>query len=199
MERTPVFISNSALARFFKDVPEPVREKCLLLFGSKQNEIFGKAGAEYDEFLRRKQQDGKLFTLKPPNWRAGLPCDFALASEFLQSNGFNAMSLDMDFYRDNLDLQAVLPEARRHIQNDKDRALRQIRENFQEAVDGNGNFGHDYGPVLVMLEMADPKLFPIFGSAGVKEFMEKARNEAVPEVDGANADGNPMVPKGTLW
>merc|ERR1719240_821027 len=39
---TPVFISNSSLARLFQNLPKSVLDDCILFFGSEHQDLFGK-------------------------------------------------------------------------------------------------------------------------------------------------------------
>lgn len=171
---TPVFLSNSFMADFFKDVPDEVRASAILFFGSEHKDIFGKAGEDYDEFIRSKQDTQKFHTLKPPNWRRGQRCDFKEASDFLKSCGFNELHLDMDYYQEHFNRDSLFREAKRHLPADRADAIKCIEENFDEAERGIGCFGHDYGPMLAIVQMADERLFPILDRAGLDEFLRRS-------------------------
>lgn len=170
---TPVFLSNSQLARFFKDVPDEVRDSCLLMFGSEHKDIFGKADAVYDAFIRQKQRSGQFHTLKPKGWREGKRCDFNEASKFLNSCGFNSLLLDMETYEERFDLDSLFEEARRKFRGDRAAALKQVESNFRDAERGVGYYGHDYGPILAMVQMADERLFPIMSKRGLQEYVAR--------------------------
>lgn len=166
---TPIFLSNSYLASFFEQVPQSVRQRCLLMFGSEHDAIFGKGSPDYDDFIRKKQAAGQFHTLKSADWKPGRPCYFEPASEFLESNGFNPLHLDMEYYHENLDPCKLVPEVRR--QAGRSNFLQRIEENFEDARTGTGCFGHDYGPVLAMVSMADQRLFPILSDDGLRDYM----------------------------
>jgi hypothetical protein len=189
---TPVFLSNSSLscnpaqhtridaccdlyvcvADFFEEVPLEVRDKCILFFGSESHRVFGKAGPEYDEFIRQRQAAGMFHSLKPEGWEPGQPCDFKVASRFLNQLGYNPLHLDMEYYQEHLCMDQLLPEAEYEIAADKESALLQIEANFEQAVSGTGFYGHDYGPVLQVVRMSDERLYPILSDDGLRNFLE---------------------------
>ena len=93
---------------------------------------------------------GKFHTLKPQDWEDGSKCDFQEASAFFEKLGYNPLPLEMKDYKD-LDFNSLYPEIKGYLSNDPATAQAAIKQNFEEALNGTGCFGHDYGPVMAMI------------------------------------------------
>eukprot|EP00427_Karlodinium_veneficum_P024471 CAMPEP_0169123186 /NCGR_PEP_ID=MMETSP1015-20121227/33649_1 /TAXON_ID=342587 /ORGANISM="Karlodinium micrum, Strain CCMP2283" /LENGTH=161 /DNA_ID=CAMNT_0009186503 /DNA_START=106 /DNA_END=591 /DNA_ORIENTATION=- len=159
----------------YPHLSQEVRDSCILFLGSERKNLFGKTTPEYDAFIEEKMERGKVHLLKPEDWRPGQPCSFEEASEFFVQLGYGALPLDMKIYEEKLDMDNLLKESKGQFCGGKDAALRQIEQNFAEALLGRGCYGHDYGPVLEMLHLADERLFPILNKAGLDEYLQKCK------------------------
>jgi len=173
---TPVFTSNEKLARFYHELPEDIATNCILFFGCSRHELFGlneEDGGGYDEFIRYKQRQRKVHLLKPTFWRPGQPCEYSEASAFFEQNGFKPLQSDMEFYEQNVRLDRLLRESRRELPSTLEGVLEHIEKNFEDASNASGDCGHATGPILEMLHLSDERLFPINGTVGLDDFLEK--------------------------
>eukprot|EP00927_Polykrikos_kofoidii_P080151 TRINITY_DN77021_c0_g1_i1.p1 TRINITY_DN77021_c0_g1~~TRINITY_DN77021_c0_g1_i1.p1 ORF type:complete len:206 (+),score=35.80 TRINITY_DN77021_c0_g1_i1:22-618(+) len=182
-ELIPVFISASSLARIFNTVPPEVFEKCLMFFGSEPSWLFEEPKssrprpycefpAELDGLIIGMRDSGRLCLLKPAGWSPGSKCDFADASTFFEGHGFGALPLTYDQFEASWASPSTT-ESEDQLGRSRQRALARVRENYTQAVEGTGCYGHDYGPVIEMLRIADSRLFPILGPDGLEEFLRK--------------------------
>lgn len=118
-----VFISASALARFWRTVPPHILESCLMFFGSKRSWFFPANAAErleaaaqpgayegmaqeFKRLVARKEARGQVWFLKRPDLeydRYPGPPDagaFARASVWLQGLGYDSLRLEAGWWAD---------------------------------------------------------------------------------------------------
>jgi hypothetical protein len=172
-ELVPVFTSNERLAMLFQELPDEVAASCLLYFGCSRHDLFGLNGEQYDEFIRWKQRRRQVHLLKSTFWRPGQPCEFSEASAFFEQNGFQPLQTDMEFYKEKVSMENLLRESRRELPTSREGVLKKIEKNFADAKGSTGAYGHDIGTVLEMLHLSDDRLFPIHGTVGLEEFLER--------------------------
>ena len=166
--RRVVFISASAMARFWREVPAAVLESCLLFFGSKRRWLFPANAAErkdaqrqpgryhlmeraFLDFVAAKEARGHVWFLKRAELRyEHYPGDpdpdaFGRASAWLEGLGYAPLRLDAAWWRDKgKQWEGFRWECR------PGRVIRNFRRGY-----------HEYNEVCELLAQSDGRLVPM--------------------------------------
>jgi hypothetical protein len=181
-----VFISLSALKRFWREVPAEVMESAVFFFGSKRYWVFPADQAQRREstqqptdyrlekdleaLILRKEAQGLVHWLKPPGYPS-VSCSFQDVSTYFQGlldpvTGMNygPLILDLEHWRGHW------TPAMRFSSDSRQCSAASIIENIQLNE-------HDYGPVIELLHHSLPTLLPVLSKQGLTEALARGQGK----------------------